>query len=142
MAEHRILVTGSQDWNDGARIHRVLKALWILRPGAVLVSGACPRGADAHAEAWWRVLGGEVEPHPADWGRHGRAAGMRRSEKMVQLGADICVAFGMPCTRAACAGLPADLGWPYHVSHGTGHCARYAGDHGIPVRRFTPILAS
>jgi hypothetical protein len=138
----RILVTGSQDWADRGSIHRVLKALWILAPGAVLVSGACPRGADALAEAAWRDLGGEVEPHPADWGRHGRAAGMRRSEEMVQLGAGICVAFGMPCTRPACAGRRPDPGWPYHVSHGTGHCARYAEEHGVPVRRFTPTLAA
>jgi SLOG family YspA-like protein len=141
MGNHRILVTGSQDWGDAAAVHRVLKALWTITPGAVLVSGECPRGADAHAGAFWRGLGGEVDPHPADW-RQGRAAGIRRSEKMVQAGADICVAFGMPCTRPACANRAADEGWPFHVSHGTGHCARYAEDHGIPVRRFTPILAA
>lgn len=61
---------------------------------------------------------------------------------MVQLGADICVAFGMPCTRPACVNVPPDPGWPYHVSHGTGHCAEYAEARGIPVRRFTPILAA
>jgi hypothetical protein len=138
----RILVTGSQDWADRGSVHRVLKVLWTLAPGAVLVSGACPRGADALAEAAWRDLGGEVERHRPQWDRYGRAAGMRRSEEMVHLGADICVAFGMPCTRPACASRAPDPGWPYHVSHGTGHCARYAEARGIEVRRVTPILAA
>lgn len=140
----RILVTGSQGWTDAGSVHRVLKALWTLAPGAVLVSGACQRGADALAEDTWRNLGGEVERHRPVWkpgGVFDPAAGMRRSEKMVHLGADICVAFGLRCERPGCAALPPDAGWPYHVSHGTGHCARYAELHGIPVRRFTPILA-
>jgi hypothetical protein len=144
MGNHRILVTGSQGWGDREVIHRVLKALWTITPGAVLVSGGCPRGADALAEATWRSLGGEVERHRPVWrpdGAFDPAAGIRRSEKMVQLGADICVAFGVPCTRPACAGRRADPGWPCHVSHGTGHCARYAEANGIPVKRFTPILA-
>jgi hypothetical protein len=141
----RILVTGSQDWDDRESIHRVLRALWILAPGAVLVSGACPRGADALAEATWRGLGGEVERHRPVWrpgGVFDPAAGMRRSEDMVQLGADVCVAFGTRCARPACAGREPDPGWLYHVSHGTGHCARYAEAHGIRVRRFAPILAA
>lgn len=145
MGNRRILVTGSQGWTDGESIHKVLTALWILAPDAALVSGACPRGADALAEAAWRGLGGEVERHRPVWrpgGVFDPAAGMRRSEKMVQLGADVCVAFGLPCLRPACAGRPADQDWPFHVSHGTGYCARYAEDRGIPVRRFTPILAA
>jgi hypothetical protein len=141
----RILVTGSQGWTGAGSVHRVLKALWTLAPGAVLVSGACPRGADALAEAFWRSLGGEVERHRPVWRPSGvfdPAVGMRRSEKMVQLGADICLAFGVRCTRPACAGRAADEGWPFHVTHGTGHCARYAEDRGILVRRFAPILAA
>lgn len=141
----RILVTGSQGWSDARSVHRVLKALWTLAPGAVLVSGACPRGADAFAEDTWRSLGGEVERCRPVWrpgGVFDPAAGMRRSEKMVQLGASICVAFGVPCTRPACTRRAADEGWPFHVTHGTGHCARYAESRGIPVRRVTPILAA
>jgi hypothetical protein len=141
----RILVIGSQGWSDGGGVHRVLKALWTLAPGAVLVSGGCQRGADALAEVTWRGLGGEVERHRPVWRPAGvvdPAAGFRRSERMVQAGADICVAFGLPCARPACAGRRPDPGWPFHVTHGTGHCARYAEGHGIPVRRFTPILAA
>jgi len=138
----RVLVTGSQGWQDAELVARVLRALWILTEGGVLVSGGCPRGADALAERAWRALGGEVERHRPEWGRYGNSAGFRRSEKMVQLGAGICVAFILPCDKPLCEGKPPDRGLEYHGTHGSVHCADYAEDHGIATRRFAPILAA
>ena len=55
---------------------------------------SCPRGADAIAAAYAaRTPGYRIEAHPADWRRHGRAAGQLRNAKMIALGADGCVAF-------------------------------------------------
>lgn len=141
----RLLVTGSQDWDDAAVIWRVLKKLWNFDPDILLVSGACPRGADLLCETYWdEYLGGGIERKAADWypnGRYDSSAGIRRNCEMVDLGAWGCVAFGLPCERQQCRGKPADPGWPFHVTHGTGHCARYAEARGIPVKRYTPILA-
>lgn len=123
----------------------MLKPLWILSEGGLLVSGACPRGADAICEKTWRGFGGEVRQYRPVWQPDGvfdPAAGFRRSEKMVHRGADICVAFILRCEKPQCALLPPDRGLPYHGTHGSVHCAGYAEDHGIPVRRFTPILAA
>src|SRR5262249_49674527 len=89
-APRRVLVTGSRAWTDRDAIRDALGEHWA--PGNVLVTGACPNGADAIAEHLWRSWGGPVERHPADWSE-GRSAGQARNAAMVALGADICLAF-------------------------------------------------
>src|SRR5689334_16381982 len=67
-AGRRVLITGSRTWTDTAILRTALAQAW--RDGArVLVSGACPTGADAQAEACWRAWGGRIERHPAHWAR-------------------------------------------------------------------------
>jgi hypothetical protein len=62
--------------------------------GVLLVHGACPRGADAIAADYAsRTPGYRMEAHPADWQRHGRAAGQFRNATMIALGSDGCIAF-------------------------------------------------
>ncbi len=49
----RLLVTGSQTWDDTTVIEHALAAILAHHPGGVLlVHGACPRGADAIAAAY------------------------------------------------------------------------------------------
>jgi hypothetical protein len=117
----RILVTGSRDWDDAEAITFELAGLLLQHPGAVLVHGACPRGADQMADEAAASLGMAVERHPADWDGYGKAAGFIRNAEMVSLGADLCLAF-----YKQGAG-----------NKGTDHCASQAGKAGIPVRRFT-----
>ncbi|KOV84720.1 DUF2493 domain-containing protein [Nocardia sp. NRRL S-836] len=87
----RILITGSRTWADRAMIRAALAEVW--NPDSVLVSGACPNGADALCEACWAHWGGKIERHPADWDRYGRRAGFVRNEEIVKAGADVCLAF-------------------------------------------------
>jgi hypothetical protein len=111
---YRILVTGSRTWTDEAAIAEALAGHW-HDGNAVLVTGACPRGADEIAERIWRSRGGQVEHHPADWST-GRDAGMRRNAGMVSLGADVCLAFirdGSPGATQA-ARLAEQAGIPVH----------------------------
>ena len=95
----RILVTGSREWDDSAKIVSMLMAFTYNRMSYVdvnditLVVGACPTGADKIAEDLATAWGWKVERYPADWRTHGKAAGFIRNQQMVDSGADICLAF-------------------------------------------------
>ena len=113
----RILVTGSRDWSD---VNAVATALGYASTGwspssVTVVHGACPTGADAIADEWGTGFGFTVERHPADWSQ-GKKAGPLRNQAMVDLGADICLAF------------------PLGESRGTRDCMKRASAAGIPVR--------
>lgn len=90
----RILITGSRDWPAEEDIQFALVMAEELPPSNnTLVSGACPTGADQMAEKAAEKLGWKVERHPADWKKYGKRAGFLRNKEMVDLGADLCLAF-------------------------------------------------
>lgn len=130
----RILITGSRTWSDTRIIQEALAQVW--HPHNVLVHGACHTGADALADTCWRHWGGNVERHPSETvyqpcradcchgprrrDRQGRSycpsPPQRRNKLMVELGADICLAFMQS------------------KSSGSSAIARLAHHAGIPVR--------
>lgn len=122
MKPYRILVTGSRDWSDRDTIWRALGDAVAPVPvdrELVIVHGHCPGGADAMADAWARKYGATVERHPANWQLEGKRAGFIRNARMVNLGADLCLAFIR------------------NGSRGASHTAALAEQAGIPVRRYT-----
>ena len=144
MTDFRVIVTGSRHWPDPARVLRELKKTVCEEcpEGSVfiVVHGANPRGADAAAAAWCADLAARLiasmrgvtlrqECHPAPWDARGPAAGPFRNQEMVDAGADLVLAFVMPCTLKRCAGKPE------HVTHGTRDCITRAEKAGIAVRR-------
>ena len=87
----RLLITGSRTWDDIPAVEHAPAVILACHPeGVLLVHGACPRGADAYAHL---TPGYHTEAHPADWRRHGWAAGQRRNAQTITLGADGCLAF-------------------------------------------------
>lgn len=119
---YRILVTGSRDWADELTVEAALAMACYQQVPAVIVHGACRTGADAIASRWTRshrVIGLTEEAHPALWQWHGKAAGPRRNAEMVNLGADVCLAFIKDGSR------------------GASHTALLAEKAGIPTRRWT-----
>ena len=113
----RILITGSRDWEDRMSIDW---ALWEVAEEAgdeeITVVHGGATGADTIAGERAAAYGWNVEVHSAEWDKHGKAAGPIRNQKMVDLGADICLAF------------------PLGVSRGTRDCMRRARAAGIRVR--------
>lgn len=143
---HALVITGSRSWDDEAEMKRAFQDIWltwgaqnVTRP--VLLSGNCPRGADAMAEALWESEGFDIIRMPADWSADGRAAGMIRNQKMInrilqlrEVGTVIrCAAFLDLCRkcdqRTAEAQLMPDT--PGHFSHGTVHARSLALAAGI-----------
>lgn len=135
----RILVTGSRRWDRPDRIEQVLKGIRDQPhfADALLVHGAA-RGVDQMAAAVWMSFGGLVKPIPARWSqcapscppqhlrtRNGfrfcATAGHRRNQRMVDEGADLCLAFSRDdstgtadCVRRAQAAAIPVLFFDYH----------------------------
>lgn len=94
----RVLVTGSRDWPsaDEWQVWRALASHY--RDDMKIIHGACPTGVDLYAQNWadaWRVV---TERHPADWAL-GDQAGPMRNQAMVDLGAELCLAFPLPGSK-------------------------------------------
>lgn len=124
----RILVTGSRHWTDAATIRTALTTTWRRhgRPITV-VHGACRTGADPTANAWAHehaLHGIHVEAWPANWARHGRAAGPLRNIAMLNSAPG-----GNPITEV--------LAFPLGDSPGTRGTIHAAHTRGIPVTEWT-----
>lgn len=50
----------------------------------VVVNGCCPAGVDAAARGWAMSEAERLELFPADWKKHGRAAGPIRNRQMAE----------------------------------------------------------
>lgn len=143
MSVYRVLVTGSREWDMPSVVHNSLQLVVHEAKDAdctslLVVHGDCPSGADMHARAWAEdflpadaTMSVDHEPHPAIWrpmGIYDPLAGFARNQKMVDKGANVCLAFVIPCTKPNC-----NRPQP-HDSHGTADCIRRAKQAGITVR--------
>lgn len=115
----RILITGSRNYRDLAMVEEAISDhIRGHDPRSVTIIHGDARGADTLAGTAARYYGLRVETHPADWNQHGKAAGPIRNQQMVNLGADVCLAF------------PA---FPAGGSRGTWDCVSRAKVAGIPT---------
>ena len=113
----RVLVTGSRDWIDRLTIYRALNEVCKEfdlnyesdehgntmpdHSKITVVHGHCPTGADHWADEWCIGNFFMAERHPAEWEKYGKSAGFRRNAEMVNLGADLCLAFIKDGSRGA-----------------------------------------
>lgn len=119
----RILVTGSRNWTQPFMVTRALDGIEAQRfttHKMLVVHGNCNKGADYAAKQWCLDMDGyaiDHEPHAAVLGS-GNRGGPLRNKYMVNLGADVCLAFIRDNSSGA-----------------TG-CARMAEEAGIPTARY------
>jgi hypothetical protein len=122
----RILITGSRDWAAYSVIRDALqRQVDEFGTDQVVVHGAA-RGADELAGTAAKLLGLAVEEHPAEWEWNGRAAGPMRNQKMVDLGADVCLAFPLLESRGTydCIERALSAGIPVYVHGSDGSCSK------------------
>lgn len=100
---YRVLVTGSRDWVDRMSLYAMLAKIHSEHEGMVVVHGDCPTGADRMAQDWADLMGVEAERYPANWDKHGRAAGPIRNRRMVKSKPKpvLCLAFIRNGSRGA-----------------------------------------
>jgi hypothetical protein len=53
-----------------------------------VVHGNCPRSPDISGKEWGELRGYTVTPFPANWDKHGKAAGMLRNRDMAEYAAE------------------------------------------------------
>jgi hypothetical protein len=106
----RVLVCGGRTFDDWERLAGVLDGLESMQ-ASVIIHGAAP-GADTLAGRWAELRQVPVEAFPADWEKHGRAAGPIRNARMLAEGKpDLVVAFpggrgtANMCKQARAAGV-------------------------------------
>jgi hypothetical protein len=94
----RILVCGGRDYSDRQKVYDVLndyhskRSLYPLGITAIIHGGA--KGADTLAHDWAKCISVSIEMYPADWEKHGRAAGAIRNKQMLDEGLpDLVIAF-------------------------------------------------
>lgn len=124
---YRLLVTGARNWNRPHTIRDsfrfALNFLGNPHPTQItLVHGNAP-GLDTLAAHLANRYGFHTEAHPANWDTHGKAAGPIRNQHMVDLGANLCLAYPIG---------------DHTQSRGTYHCLTAAHKAGIPTYIITP----
>jgi len=113
----RVLVCGGRDYDNAVQLQKYMNTLDAAEGVSVVIHGAA-RGADSLAGRWGISRRKEVIPYPADWRKHGRAAGPIRNKQMLDEGKpDLVIAF---------------LG-----GRGTENMIKQATAAGVPVRRVT-----
>jgi hypothetical protein len=89
----RLLVCGGRRFSDRTLLNQTLDALQKTEIIDVLIEGNAT-GADRLAGCWARTRQIDNLKFPADWAKHGRAAGPIRNQKMLTEGRpDLVIAF-------------------------------------------------
>lgn len=89
----KVLVCGGRDYANQRLVDEVLDDVHAIHRITLVIHGAA-RGADALADSWAKRRAVGCRPFPADWAKHGKAAGPLRNQQMLEEGhPDLVCAF-------------------------------------------------
>lgn len=89
----RVLICGGRNFNNFDQVKKVMDEIHARTPVETVISGKA-RGADSLEEKWAIENNIPVDPYPANWNDHGKAAGPIRNQQMLDEGKpDLVVAF-------------------------------------------------
>ncbi len=78
----RVLVCGGRSFADADALWRQLDKMHAATPITAIIHGGAS-GADHFAGKWGAEHGVATEVYPAEWLKHGRSAGPRRNQRMI-----------------------------------------------------------
>jgi hypothetical protein len=81
----RLLICGSRDWQNKILIKKEIESILEVEKIEVVIHGGC-RGADLIAAEVARDFNLPVEEYLADWKAHGKSAGPKRNQQMLDEG--------------------------------------------------------
>lgn len=117
----KVLVCGGREFDDYARLQIELDAMHKDAAVSLLIHGGA-LGADRLAARWAFSRAIPAMSFPANWEKHGKAAGPMRNQQMLEQRPDIVVAFP--------------------GGKGTADMARRARNAGVPVREIVAATLS
>ena len=113
----KVVIAGCRDYDnyEEAKLYIDFCLSNIRKQNNIVIVSGCASGADAIGERYAKENGLQVEKHPADWKKYGRAAGPKRNKQMAEV-SDYVICF-----------------WD-KKSEGTKSMIEYAKKCGKPVR--------
>jgi len=79
----RVIVCGGRKYNNATRLYSILGKLHRERGVDVVIQGGAS-GADELAAKWAAANGVNTITYAAEWDKHGRAAGPKRNQAMLE----------------------------------------------------------
>lgn len=82
----KVIIAGPRDFTDASELELAVAAA--RKDGIVITEVVCgkAKGVDTLGEEWAKRNGIPVKPFPADWNKHGKAAGHVRNGEMARYG--------------------------------------------------------
>jgi hypothetical protein len=87
----KVIIAGSRDFSDFQLLYAKCEEILESQTDIEIVSGTA-RGADKLGEHYASLKGHSIAKFPADWDKHGKAAGYLRNKDMADY-ADCLIAF-------------------------------------------------